>query len=492
MNQENLQDTNIIPFKCSLYKNYKLSSMQANDIVLTPNTQPEIFFELPANTYNLYDASVSFSILIKNVKKNNGDAMTNTDLYMFKNDAFYFFNRVQVYQSVGAYLINMDNVHSYSKLVSRTDLKNSGRRSYLDWNNVISNRTGIGSGTVVFNEWFNNPVDTALDKSNQYNGFDNSTTSTYVNGSILSPSYSYNNNVTDNDVNVNGTIYCNVKLRDIIPNSIFSIDKNITLTESLKIVIRFNPTLNIGGYLSNYEDWTTSNDYFGSVTLSNFTMNFNEETNMYLINDASSKNFSFVLPYIYSNQEILPASSSQQTFYNITSTAESSLYKIYYGLFNTQTQYKSVDASSNYENRFLLLDSINNDNFSQYVNNANPRSLCNAKWTGVTMRINGNIFRQYDIYNQDPFRYLCNEFPYNSFSTFDDYLNNCVFAVVLNSEPNQMKYDPDKIVGLPFKSNDLNLQFQWATLNTIDLNHVSFYVVLKKAHCIDGVFHVEW
>ena len=472
--QDNLQPGAIIPLQTSFYKNFKLSSVQYSNVTLGPNVFTELYFDLPPGVYNQYDTSFSFII-------NDPQpivAIANNDIVVLKNDFFPFLQRVQIYQSTSQYLVFIDDVHLYSKMVSRAELKSDERKQFMDYHNVPSTRTILASnlGTPKANN------DSALDQSQLYSY----PSIQYGTGSSFSPSYLYYN--SKGASNTIQDIYVNVHLRDILPNTFLCIDKNIYISETMRFVFRFNSIEHIGGV----QRANGSYDYFNSCNLNNIVLNINEECNEFLRQEAMRTNQEFVVPFVYSNQENFAPASSQQSSYSIQAVDESSFYKLYYSLFNTNTL---DDVSSDL--KFMLLDSNNDDNWNNYITGINNLKVKNNKFSRLQIYLNSLRYKELRMDNNDFYRYVCDKFKNNSYETYSDYLNNPVCCEIFDSQDiHNAEYDGVTVRGIPFGEqigkNSLYFTYIWDTNpnQTQSMLHYTYYVVLKKCALVDGVYRL--
>ncbi len=368
-----------------------------------------------------------------------------------------FFSRCELYSSSNNIrLVDVQNLDIYNKMsigLYESFLKN--QESYL----YTSNRIVLDETKPLTTDFF---VDSGV-VSDKLLTYDVSLIGTAVNTVIASKVY-------------------NIKLCDLIPNSFFSINKNIYSSSVLYLRLETNTISNIMYLFDSVALTTTIADTTSTFTFNNFNLNVYCEANNDLINiarqqQASKEGMSLVLPEIQNAQ------------YSLSGTAgtRGSIVKV-------------VNNSSADARLYMVISSLTStlQKTGSYIANNMSNNL-NAKYNQVQLYVNSNLLCQFDtILNQD-ISYIDNVFENHSFNTLLSYKNVSPYVYIFSSKKiKDNKHDGNLLDGITYPPNgeiSLNIIYNCVAPNNSaanptnnNYNHNIYTVTKRKIYLKDGKF----
>lgn len=275
----------------------------------------------------------------------------------------------------------------------------------------------------------------------------------------------------------------NIKLCDLIPNSFFSINRNIYSSSVLYLRLETNVLSNI---IFNFTDGaiTTSQATTETLTLNSLSLNVYCEANPDLINiarqqQATKEGLSLVLPEIQNAQ------------YSISNSAgtRGSIVKV-------------VNNSSSDARLYMVLSSLTNTTSkSTFFSINNMSNYGDAKYNQVQLYINSNQLCNLDTKLLQDLSYVDNTFENHSFNSNLAYKNLSPFVYVFSSKRiKDNKHDGNLLDGVTYPQNGeitLNITYNLVgnTADTVvnpangaNFNHNIFTVTKRKIYLRDGKF----
>ena len=433
----------------SYYKILNVS--QQGNLAAINTSKNQILIEIPSDiVFNPSMLSLSFNITHVGTTADKLNALPS----------FYipFFSRCELYSS--------------SNNIRLVDVQN------LD----IYNKMAIG----LYNNFLNNQ-DSYLYTSNR---------STFANTTPLTSDYFIDSNVISDrlltyDVSlIAGTVNTvlptktyNIKLCDLIPNSFFSINRNIYSSSVLYLRLETNTLSQIMYLFDSAALSTTSQDTSTTaLTITSLNLNVYCEANYDLINIArqqqnSKEGLSLVLPEIQNAQYSLSGTAGQK----------GSIVKV-------------VNPSSSDARLYMVISSLTNTLFKtgSYSPNNMSNNL-NLKYNQVQLYVNSNLLSQFDTTLNQDLNYVDNVFENHSFNSILAYKNISPFVYIFSSKKiKDNKFDGNLMDGMVYQPNGeitLNLTYNIVAPNDTavhptnnNFNHNIYTVTKRKIYLKDGKF----
>jgi hypothetical protein len=274
-----------------------------------------------------------------------------------------------------------------------------------------------------------------------------------------------------------------IKMCDLIPNSFFSINRNIYSSSVLYLRLETNTLSNI---IFSYTNDTSNTTAYSTETiaLNNLSLNVYCEANPDLINIArqqqgSKEGLSLVLPEIQNAQySISNSAGSRGSIVKVVnnSSADARLYMILSSLTNVSSK----------ANGFAI------NNMSNYND---------AKYNQVQLYINSNQLCNLDTTLLQDLAYIDNIFENHSFNTNLAFKNLSPFVYSFSSKKiKDNKHDGNLLDGVTYPQNGeitLNITYNCVgtTADTVvnpavntSFNHNIFTVTKRKIYLKDGKF----
>lgn len=427
-----------------------LNVSQQGSLPSINGSKNQILIEIPADiVFNPSMLNLSFNLI-------HAGPSTTGKINALPSFYIPFFSRCELYSSSNNIrLVDVQNLDIYNKMsipLYENFLKN--QESYL----YTSNRTTNTVNTPLTSDYF---VDSNV-VSDKLLTYDVSLVGTV--DTVISPK-SYN-----------------IKLCDLIPNSFFSINKNIYSSSVLYLRLETNTIANIMYLFDSNALTTTSPDTASSFTFSNFNLNIFCEANNDLINIArqqqnSKEGMSLVLPEIQNAQ------------YSLSGTAgtRGSIVKV-------------VNNSSSDARLYMVISSLTStlQKTGSYVANNMSNNL-NAKYNQVQLYINSNLLCQFDTALNQDLSYIDNVFENHSFNTQLSYKNVSPYVYVFTSKKiKDNKHDGNLLDGITYPVNGeitLNIIYNCIAPDNSaphptgnNFNHNIYTVTKRKIYLKDGKF----
>ena len=448
----------------SFYKNFKLTSQGTNVTSIGTSTQ-QLLFEIPAdNIVNLSRCSLSFYRLT--VTNNVGVDTNATNTYCIPTNYFPFIQRLELYTSNNIRLVDVQNVDIYNKLSAPCNfnfLQNTSENGLL-----FPSRRLVTGASLVGDGYIN-----SYSLSSTIIGYGN------IDYGTAQGNYSVN-------VNFGANRRINVRLGDILCDSIFNVDQDIYFGKTLYLRITLNPIdkilMDVGA-----NDFST----FASVTnkllkVSNFSLNILVQANpmiSQLVKENNTKGQTLIIPEIYSNSYQMIGGGQKSSILKVLSNApKCKLYKLYSCLISSNNgAYLNINNTSNW-------DSSEGDVDVQTVL---------GKYNYIYMYLNSNNILNLDVNLDDDLNLILQQYGSHSFTDYISFRDTGVFAYVFDSqkiEKGEGQYDGNTLKGIDFpSSNEHSLQVQYNCISTNNnisnnanyTNHM-YAVVLKEIYLKNG------
>ena len=439
----------------SYYKNFKLTPQGTNITNIGTSTQ-QLLFEFAAdNVVNLSRCSLNFNRLLASA---SSAASTR---YIIPTNYFPYIQRIELYTSNNIRLVDVQNCDIYNKNsapVNFNFLSNTSQNGLLFPSSRVDNTLSVIAGDAYLN---------SVIKSSVLMGSNN------LDYSDLAGNFTAN-------VGFGTRRKINVRLGDILPDSIFNVDQDIYFGKTLYCRITLNPIdkimVQVASDLSTYTA-------LGSVSLnvSNFQINMYVQANpmiSQLIKENNNKGQTLIIPEIYSNSYQLVGSGLKSSILKVLSNApKCKLYKMYSCLINSNAANKfNINNTSNYD--------ANNDGTL-------------GKYNYIYLYLNSNNILSLDTTTDDDLNNCLLQYGSHSFTDYISWRDCGVFPYVFDSqkiEKGEMQYDGNTLKGIDFpNSNEISLQISYNCISTNDnisnnanyTNHV-FAVVLKEVYLKNG------
>ena len=482
----------------AFYKTVKVQPSN-NNIASFISSQQTIQFEIAGNNvYNFSKFSISF---LRGIPLTNA---TNGNNYFIPNNYCPFFNRIETWTSSNVRLVDVNNVHIYSKMAGLLNLnftENTSSQGMI----YPSNRTSTSSlstytGTTGQNGLLNGDtyINSQISQGTSGNdfglyyrslfGYSNNDASfaTVANGDSTASNFKNNKKYT-------------IQLSDILPDSFFAIDKDIYISETMYIKFTLN-TLNYVLFEIGNGSGTVANTYSGilanptttSLPATNWTLltyiQANEMVKSAVIQENESMS-SLIIPLINMNYYSIGygAGLKGSIFKVLASTLNSRLYKIY-----------SILISNLVSGGVYLADTLNSCNI--LLDSYNTAQAYELKYNYINLYFNNNFIIGLDVQSNDDLSHIMNQFKNNSFIDEISYKDNSVIAHVFDSQAvDKNQYDGLTMRGEQFPTNNehsINWQYQilptqGAGNNANGFTNYQCAVVLSEIYILKGRFSLN-
>ncbi len=452
---------NVFPIQ-SHYKISRIAPYQGNSFGFSTG-QTQMNFELPESVMNL-----SKTILEFNVNIVSGGAGIITEI---PSDFCSFIQTVQLRSSNGQMLININDIDRYTKAswpyMIDSD-ENSSGTGYM----CPSRRTGRGTDASIAN-------DSYVDVNNLF------TLVAFTPADSISSYQNYASSVSATVYNKTFTI----PLRNLIPDSIFSLDKDIYVKPmNLQIIFRSS---NLFGFYTNTAGGALSNFDVSSVAptnqISSIQMLLYQQANQEAQMLVKSSYQKFVMPYIFSMSNNFTSAGTQTTNFKIISpsqTGGNSLLKTYY-LITIPDGTVGVSTI------------CNSSNYSAPAAPALQDPLSNPKlWSQFQNFLSGDQLLNFTTF-QDAASHAINVSEH-SFNGSVDYLKNS--SVLTSFSPMKLgrSYDGETLEGIVLNNSNsvnisTNIQSAPAAVGAVSVSylHHMFAVILCNCSIMGGEFKYE-
>lgn len=311
----------------SFLKNIKLSPQTGGNSLSLANSQASVVFEIPAtNVISLYDLQLSFT---------RGASTPEAGNQQFIYNSFFpYINRVELFSANNEFLVNVFDVDKYTKLHAPLNLNPNTRNQNCGFmynsDRILNNSgaNGAANNTLLINsldtdcfDWSDAPL---LVNENPFN--------------IASHTLSDFSNIIAEDINTSiPAEIISIKLRDLLPDTIFNVKKQIYLSRSIYLRLWFNPVnkwgfnLNVG--MGPLLIITTSNLTFVSP-ISNISLSVMYQGNpsvVQAITDASNTLEQIIMPELTLSTIQLSNTNQTSSVKIVSNSPFSRLYKTYIG-----------------------------------------------------------------------------------------------------------------------------------------------------------------
>lgn len=495
--QSQLQKENVKSFP-SFYKNLLISPIGGGTQITCSTSPSYVLFEIPSGIYNFSRTILEFGLSIA------ANAPANS-VYILPTDYCSLFNQIQLYTSnSNVLLVDLQNVDIYSK--SLASVLNYEHRSINDGFVCQSERDLKGGPINIINYTANPPAiiaavtGTIPSGMQVFLGADAAESFKAKSDYILTgnaaqamlPSQCGNINELSHFYYKKAAaaaplteIQFNIKLKDILHDSFFVLDKDMYIATSMFLKIIFNTrdkiAMTLTGSVGNASagaNVITANP--NDVSLSNVKMmayiQANPQLEM-LIRESSKKPQEIIMPRVVTNSMTFNASTTQNTTFRVTSIFESRLYKNYYQIVDTGNIVNNLTSQilptidANTKNEISFTNQRCFTNYNIYINNQ------------LFLFHNPTIYEDYDYYKQ--------YFVQSSLRTLKAFYAQGGIYTVFDSEPvnGEHEYLGVNYKGLEMPNNEVIFQYNITTLNNGNVNaHYLHSVLLSKLYYKDGLF----
>lgn len=268
----------------------------------------------------------------------------------------------------------------------------------------------------------------------------------------------------------------NLKLGDLIHDSIFNINKDI-VTENLLMKITWNTRGNI--YFTADANCANSAVAAADITITNLGLNIYSQNNPTLVNEITNKNSigeEIIVPMIdlYTQPYAVNLTSHNDGIKPTNQFNNAYLYKIYSSIFITDV-FAAAAATSQRQN-----------------NSSNHNA---ALWTQMRFYLNNDEIKTVNATNNEDFNDLLNNFNVEGTSLYDNSMtrnSGCVLTKFDSDKINtQDEYNNDELKGIPYNylGHDVSILHKW-TLPVINSTKTNYYFVvsLRSIFIKNGVF----
>ena len=456
---QNQMDQKKFQTPSSFYKNFKITSQGTNITSIGQSTQ-QLLFEIPAdNVVNLSRCSLSFNrLLVSAVSAANR-------LYIIPTNFFPWIQRLECYTSSNIRLCDVQNVDIYNKIAGPCNfnfLQNTTQNGIFFPSTRIDKTLSIDNGDAYYASETN-----SLNLIG-YNNLDYGATA---------------GNFTDN-IGFGSRRKINLRLGDLLPDSIFNVDQDVYFGKTIYIRITINSIdkilMECG---SSFGENTFNSVSSKTLNVSNFTLNVFVQGNPLiasLVKENNMKGQTLIIPEIYSNSYQMIGSGTKSSILKVLSNApKCKLYKMYSCLISSnKTGYLTINNSSNYD------ASAGKDG-------------SRGKYNYCYLYLNSNNLLNLDITQDDDLNLMIQQYGSHSFTDYISWRDVGVLPFVFDSErieKNEIQYDGNTLKGIEFPpSNEHSIQVQYNTISYNDnisnsanyTNHI-YAVVVKEIYLKAG------
>lgn len=494
-------DKSIIIQPISYYKNYKITCDGGTSVTIGASSQTSTFKIPSNNVLNFSKMSINFNMAaIANV----------ANMLKFIHTSFCpFWSRIELLTSQNLYLVNLNNVREYNKLSAACNL-NKDERTNADGfmhpsernfnifsvsgqsvlgvanNNLEASASaflttpllariiGLGYGVTLdptdntavnigaalnlqksayhFKlDPFLNPLATDLIRRAEINDYSNNRCSHLV--------------ITE--ANANGELPqldYSIRLGDLLPDSIFNVDKDIYISDQLTFRITWVVRGLLGG--TSEENGISGAAVFpNDAVLTNLYLNHYIQANpeiVQLYRQQSQNQEELIIPEIQSYNLSITGAGNQSTSIKIISNAtKSRLYKCYGGLFTADALFR----------------------------NGNSCNINEIKYSAVNVYLNSNMILTLDATSNEDYDHTRHIFKNHSFRSISSYKECGVIPLFFSPGKSTMdEYNNNELKGQDFmQSNDLVLNYQFTAVPATALIHNIFCVILRPIYMKQGI-----
>lgn len=440
---QNEIETNNVVKPVSYYKNYAVNPIGSVPSSLTPTTNPQLTFELPAQSL------INFSRLIfsfsRGVTAVTHAAATNAAI---NNNYFSFLNRIEIYSGSGNLkLLDLNNADVYSKCSSH-----------------------------LMNEFIKNAPSNGLLYPKKASDF--LPNSGIVKNAIISyQNYELSSSGADTALPANNY---NIRLGDAYGDSLFNLNKTIYIAKSIFIRMTFNNTSKIVCGITTASGVPVSAVVASGapagtfMPVSNFALKTYTENDPLIIEQLirqSQGGVSYVMPDIISNQISVSGAGVkglQSKFTNMTGNADSRLYKCYSILNATGGTLPplTVLPTSNYNN---------------------------GKYSYLSLFVNSQNVLNLDVNANDDIHHMILQHANHSITDDDTVKDNGVICNIFDTSLAKKEYDIDELKGLSL-NGDVTINWQYTIPTGADnvisgnanFDNYQFGIILRRIFARDG------
>lgn len=441
----------------SYYKNYAVSPIGAVPTSLTINSNPQVTFELPA------DSIINFSRLIfsfyrgANVAGTNPLTHTVDQRVVIPANYMPFLSRVEVYSGSGNLkLLDLNNADIYSKAsahLMNDFLKNVPSNGLL-YPKKAMNDTAGNPGDFLINSPTSNPNAALKTAYNVYQNYEMSslTADTFEEG------------------------FYNYRLGDCYPDTIFNLNKSIYIAKSIFIRFTFNSTNKFVNIVARTTGVPAALPATVTLPISNLSIKTYTENDPLIIEQVKNQarnGVSYVMPDVIVNQLSISGAGTKglQTKYsNMTGNSDSRLYKCY-----------SI---------------LNSTGASAALYNLPTSNIRNGKYNYLSLFVNSQNILNFDVTSLDDIQHMIIQHENHSLVDDSTVKDNGVICNVFDSSPCKKDYSDDELKGLAFgQSGDITINWQYtiapsaanAVSGDASYDNYQFGIILRRLFARDGM-----
>lgn len=466
----------------SYYKNIKISPQGGSNVTISTSTQISTI-EIPGNNVvNFSKMAINFTL---------GAVAGIADLVRYINTSYCpWFTAIELLTSQNLNLVRCNSVDKYSKLNAPCNLDKT-KRSDVDGFMYPSERVftqlassdGEADPPVITYAPISLFYASRTDASADCNLGFAFKTDPYLNATAIVKADSVHDygitrcqsiiitgaNAGENALPV---LSYSIKLKDLLPDTIFNVDRDIYLASSLILKLTWNMRTKIACQMD--EAGLNGVGITADLALTNVALNHYIQANPEIVAlkiAESQKQMQIIIPELNENSMALSGSTQQTTTKIISNTNNSRLYKSYAGLFKTD----DVNKLNNSQNHGLV------------TQDGGARASC-IKFQSVEARINGNQILNLNADNNEDYDHTTNIFDKHSFTSLASYKECGVIPILYSPGVSHSKeYNNNELKGESFgQSNDILLTHSFGTTEA-NHTHYVYTVLLKPIFMFRGI-----
>lgn len=276
-----------------------------------------------------------------------------------------------------------------------------------------------------------------------------------------------------------GNVSCNLNLKlcDLIHDSIFSINKDI-MVENLLLKITWNVISNI--YIT--ADNNKANNAVGvaNISISNLGLNIFSQSNYEIINSVQTRNEKgeeLIIPSIdlYTQPYGVNLASHNDGFKPVSAFANSYLYKIYSAIFLNDV---FADAAAT----------------NQRQNNCSNHNT--SIWTNCRFFLNNDELKSVNATNNEDYDDMAQNFKLPGTSLYNRIMvrhSGCMVTVFDSDKIDvENEYSNDELKGISYnyQGKEISISHKWTIVPNVNIAKTNYYYVitLRSLYCKNGVF----
>lgn len=345
--------------------NSRIIPQGSDSVTLSASSTSEMLIEIPNKVYNLADSSLQFKMAVPAVASN---------VTALHTQGANMIDSIELYSRGGQYLVQLNNVSQYNRVVLPVTKKHQEVRS-MDasiggTSQAIADNGSSGSNLFLSQAAASTTPTTGM----THNGSRILAGGADANGAIFKSYGQDLNNFVVSAVNTAMYFKFDIPLSQIAPHTLLSMKKLFYAGQNLMLRIRWNATDRMGFQTTNADCTSAAlSAITAAIALSDVRLNLKIETNpaivSALVNKVNSSGLQFIVPYVHGYTYNSASGTSSGYTQRLNPSHGQRLLHVISALFhNTNSAGSSLDVSNVGDDKVVSFEnSLDNNKLHEVI-----------------------------------------------------------------------------------------------------------------------------